>query len=152
MPTTVALCLSAHGMLKASFPLLTPLLWGRVQRQAAMSLMESSLWTAGTQESPTISSLSLSLPKSLQRRCMAFSEFAKEPSGKADVARHPGEAERRQEGSTGCGDGCLVLSPAPEYRLREATSHRHRFPEKQACQVLVTKTRWQMPKGLGGRG
>lgn len=39
----------------------------------------------------------------------------------------------------------------PAVKAERSNFSRALGPEKQACQVLMTKTRWQMTRGLGGR-
>lgn len=48
----------------------------------------------------------------------------------------------------GCGDGHLMLA-CPTVRAERRNFPWALFPETQACQVLMTKTRWQMTRGLG---
>lgn len=75
-----------------------------------MNLMKLAVWTSGPQKSPFIpSSLGLT-PKVFAEETRGIFRIAKEPSGKADMARHPvkqSEGKKVAQVPKTCGDGCL---------------------------------------------
>lgn len=113
-----------------------------------MNLMKLVVWTAGTRVS--LHPFTRAHSQSLCRGDAWHSQNCKRTFRRRGHGQAPGKAEWRQEGSTGCGDGRPMLS-CPAVKAERSDFTRALFPETQACQVLMTKTRWQMTRGLGGQ-
>lgn len=123
-------------------------LWGKVQRQDIMNLMELGAWTADPQESSFIPSLGLT-PKVFAEETHDICRIEGEPSRKAARARH----QVTQDGgirvaSVHCGDGRSVVFCCPTGRGQRSPLTRALFHEKPAFQVLMRKTRWQTTRAV----